>query len=328
MKKIIIFLIITIILFTVATYLPKTLQFNLFHLLNRQQWEIRSIDTMKYSRDSAGVALHDPKFDEVIDAHVKRIADTGANYVAIDTPYDEEFVPVLKEWVAAARKYHLHVWFRGNFSGWEGWFDYPRISREVHTLKTEDFILSNKDLFEDGDIFSSCPECENGQPLAYGDAKQLQSYRSFLISEYQVTKKAFFQIGKDVHANYFSMNGDVARAVMDRETTKSLDGIVVIDHYVKTSEQLVADVKSLAEQSGGEIVLGEFGAPIPDIHGSMTESEQAQWINDVMKQVAEIPQVKGVNYWVDQGGSTALWNQNDTPRLAVSVITKYYSQRK
>jgi len=125
MKKILLFLIITIILLAAATYLSKTPQFDLFHLFNRQHWDIKSIDTMKYSRDSAQVALHDPKFNEVIDAHVKRIADTGANYVAIDTPYDAEFNPVLKQWVAAARKYHLHVWFRGNFSGWEGWFDYP-----------------------------------------------------------------------------------------------------------------------------------------------------------------------------------------------------------
>ncbi|MDP3888564.1 MAG: hypothetical protein Q8Q24_00825, partial [bacterium] len=94
--------------------------------------EFKSIDTMKYSRDIAREKLNDPSFDKVIDTQVKNIADTGATHVAIATPYDEEFLPILKRWVSSARKYNLKVWFRGNWSGWEGWFDYPKIDRSTH----------------------------------------------------------------------------------------------------------------------------------------------------------------------------------------------------
>src|SRR3990167_5091604 len=196
-------------------------------------WQVQSVDTMKYSRDLAREKLHDPAFTGLIDSQVRDIDSTGAIHVAIATPYDDEFLPVLKLWVTAARKYRLGVWFRGNFSGWEGWFEYPKISRDQHLAMTENFILSHPDLFRDGDIFSPCPECENGGP---GDPRH---------------------------------NGDVARLVMDRPTTAALDGIVVVDHYVADPQKLVSDLVSLADSSGGQVVLGEFGVPIPGIHGVM-----------------------------------------------------------
>ena len=88
-------------------------------------WEIQSIDTMKYSRDMARERNKDMVFEKIIESVVEKIASTGATHVAIGTPYDEEFLPFLQTWVIAARKENLNVWFRGNFSGWEGWFDYP-----------------------------------------------------------------------------------------------------------------------------------------------------------------------------------------------------------
>ena len=87
---------------------------------------------MKYSRDLAREKLDDPSFDKIIDKQMADISATGANYVAIGTPYDAEFIPMLKRWVASARKHNLHVWFRGNFSGWEEWFDYPKIDHDTN----------------------------------------------------------------------------------------------------------------------------------------------------------------------------------------------------
>src|SRR3989344_1486296 len=83
----------------VATYLKPTLKF----------WQVQAVDTMKFSRDMARAKLNDPEFDVVINQQIHAIADTGANYVAIGTPYDDEFVPILKRWVAAARRYGLSV---------------------------------------------------------------------------------------------------------------------------------------------------------------------------------------------------------------------------
>lgn len=74
-------------------------------------WQVRSIDTMKYSRDLSREKLYDQNFDKVIDEQTKNIAEAGATHIAIDTPYDEEFLPILRRWVKAARKYELKSGF-------------------------------------------------------------------------------------------------------------------------------------------------------------------------------------------------------------------------
>ena len=167
------------------------------HAFASSWWQIQSIDTMKYSRDLTGQVLDDPmKFQSLISIQVKDIADAGATHIAIATPYDEKYIPVLKIWVKAARANHLKVWFRGNFSGWEEWFGYSRISRIEHQDLLRSFLATHSELFEDGDAFSSCPECENGGP---GDPRQTgdtNGHRQFLISEYIIAKNAFFLMGK------------------------------------------------------------------------------------------------------------------------------------
>lgn len=288
-------------------------------------WAFQSVDTMKHSRDLAREKLHDDSYDAVIDREVRSIADIGATHVAIATPYDEEFVPYLKRWVSAARKYHLAVWFRGNFSGWEEWFGYQKISRAEHLAKTIAFIRRHPDIFQDGDAFSACPECENGGP---GDPRlngDIDGYRKFLIDEYAATKSGFERIGRHVDSNFFSMNGDIARLVMDRETTAVLGGMVTVDHYVKTPDMLASDAENFISQSGGRLLFGEFGAPIPDINGEMTEAEQSSWLREVMLRFARTPRIFGMNYWTQTGSSTALWSENGAPRAAVATLAEFFS---
>ena len=290
-------------------------------------WEIQSIDTVKYSRDLAREKQEDISFDEIMEDQVINIALTGATHVALGTPYDEEFIPFLVRWVSVARKHDLKVWFRGNFSGWEGWFGYKRINRQQHLSLLEKFILANGGLFEDGDIFSACTECENGGP---GDPRRtgdVKGHREFLINEYKVTSDAFRKIGKNVRSNFFPMNGDVARLIMDKATTQKLGGIVTIDHYVATPEILLKDIAEIADTSGGKVFLGEFGAPIPDIHGRMSETEQSQWIRSALGKLSKVPELVGLNYWVSYGGSTKLWEDNNEPRMAVFAIVNYFKPK-
>lgn len=290
-------------------------------------WTVESIDTMKYSRDLTAEKIHDPAFDKIIDEQVHAIAQTGATHVAIATPYDQEFVPMLARWVAAARKYNLKIWFRGNFSGWENWFDHASITRDEHLVLLRAFIKNNANLFADGDIFTPCPECENGGP---GDPRQngdVEGHRLFLIAEYQASQREFLAVHKKVSVGYDSMNYDVALKVMDAKTTQALGGVVTIDHYVSSPDKLVSTIQTLASASGGKIFLGEFGVPIPDIHGNMTDKEQAAWIEEALTKLAKEPEVIGVNYWVGFGGSTKLWNDDGSPRTAVGVLTSFFTKK-
>ncbi len=289
-------------------------------------WPVESIDTMKLSRDLAREKLRDPAFDATIERQMKNTEDVGATYVAIGTPYDEEFVPILRRWVAVARLHHLRVWFRGNFSGWEGWFGYTKISSREHLEKTKKFILSNPDLFENGDIFTSCPECENGGP---GDPRftgDVAGHRTFLIALHTTATNVFRSINKNVITNYFSMNADVARLVMNPETTQALGGVVTLDHYVRSPEELMKDIEAIARASGGKVILGEFGAPIPDIHGSFSSEMQAQWIRDVLARLIQSKNVIGLNYWVGEGGTTEIWNGRGLKPGALA-LEEYYKPR-
>ncbi len=291
-------------------------------------WPTQSIDTVKYSRDLAREKLNDPTFDVQIDKQVSDIAATGATHVAIATPYDEEFYSFLKRWVDSARKHKISVWFRGNLSGWEQWFNYPKISASDHTTQTVAFVLKHPELFQDGDIFTSCPECENGgtgDPRTTGD---VVGFRTFLINENTQLIAAFSKIRKNVVSGYYSMNGDVASLVMDPDTTKALGGVVTVDHYVSTPERLIEYIDNVATTSGGKVVLGEWGAPIPDINGQMTDESQFVWITRALSLLSNDKNVVGLNYWTNLGGSTAIWNDDGTARQAVTAMTSFYTPRE
>jgi hypothetical protein len=287
-------------------------------------WDFQGVDTMKYSRDRARQFLDDSRADQIIEAQILQVAILGATHVAIATPYDEEFIPVLQWWVNTARRYGLNVWFRGNWSGWEGWFDYPSITRAQHLAKSEAFVIAHPELFADGDYFSACPECENGGP---GDPRMngdVAGHRQFLIDEHTALQRSFKKIKKSVDTRLNSMNGDVARLIMDKSTTTQLGGIVTIDHYVKTPEKLAADIRDLALQSGGKIVLGEWGAPIPDIHGPFTPTQQADWVRRALALLVQEPSLSGMSYWVSVGGSTALYNDDGSKRPVVDELMQYW----
>jgi len=329
MKK---FLFLFIVIFTLAAYLGVKFFWKIPQdvplATTSKVWKIQSIDTVKYSRDLAREKLNDATFDTEIKKQVSDIAATGATHIALATPYNDEFVPYLKRWVLEARANKLRVWFRGNVAGWEGWFEYSKVSREEHLSQVVSFIKKYPELFEDGDIFTSCPECENGgagDPRMTGD---VNGFRQFLIDENNQAIGAFNQINRKVASGYYSMNGDVAELVMDEETTRALGGIVTIDHYVSTPDKLISFVDELANKSKGKIVLGEWGAPIPDINGPMTEDEQAAWIEEAFDKISVNKNIVGVNYWTNRGGSTSLWNDKGNPKKAVSVLTGFYTPRE
>lgn len=291
-------------------------------------WEFRSVDTVKYSRDLAGQMLENSEFDSVIEEQVADIATLGASHIAIASPYDAKYVPFLRRWVESARRNGLKVWFRGNFSGWEGWFGFESIGREDHKKFLESFIIKNPDLFEDGDIFTSCPECENGGPGDPRLNRDVKGHRQFLIDEYKISLESFGEINKKVNAGFYSMNYDVAKLIMDPQTTRALGNIVVIDHYIKDPIQVSEDARQIALKSGGKVVLGELGAPIPDLHGELSEEEQAQWIELALDEAQKAPEIIGVNYWVNVGGSTRLWNDDGTPRKAAETLKRFFTNTK
>ncbi len=291
-------------------------------------WEVRSVDTMKTSRDLAREKLHDISYDQIIVRDLKLIKDLGANYVAIDTPYDEEFIPYLTRWVKHAREQGLKVWFRGNFSEWEGWFGYPKnMTPQEHIRRTAQFIESHSDIFEDGDAFDPCPECENAQWWPQPDKNS--EYNSFVINQQVITKASFAKIGKDVHTNWTGIIGGRAKEVLDQRAVDALDKVVAIDHYTNSVANMDDYIRYFADSFDAKTLISEFGAPIPDINGKMSEAQQADFIDSMMNIFyVNKDKVYGINYFALGTGTTEIIDAKGKPKLAYEVIKKYYSPAK
>lgn len=289
-------------------------------------WEYQCIDTMKTSRDKARIWMGDPTVDKKIEAEMQAIVDLGGNCIAIATPYDDEFLPLLQKWVTSARKHNLKIWFRGNFSSWEGWFDYPKgMTTNQHHQKTTHFITFNPNLFKDGDVFTPSPEAENGGPFNQVEIDEHAGFRKYLIEEHDVAKSAFAKIGKKVIVNWMSMNGGLAKRMFDQPTVDKLGKTVAIDHYIKTDPEMGEFIQYFNQKYGAKLVIGEFGAPIPEINGSMSEDQQAEFIDKLLNQIYQYKNVvTGLSYWTLTDGSTALYNPDMRPRKAVQSVKKYF----
>nr|MDQ3009022.1 carboxypeptidase-like regulatory domain-containing protein [bacterium] len=287
-------------------------------------WPIRSVDNMKTSRDLARAKNYDSSFDTQIEAEVSSIKALGANYIALGTPYDDEFLPFLQRWVAAARRHGLKVWFRGTFSGYEGWFEYPKdISPDQLIELSTTFILQNPDLFEDGDIFDACPECENAGhwPQPQSDA----AYNAFIFKKNKDLQVAADKSGKKIIVNYPSIIGGRVKDVVTPSTLQALGGVATIDHYAKYPANYEAYITLFRDQYQSKTLFGEVGAPIPDLHGQMSEQQQADFMDEVLQILYQNrADVVGMNYWVYNVGTTSLYNKGNQPRRVAEVLKNYF----
>jgi hypothetical protein len=292
-------------------------------------WKYQCVDTMKSSRDLARQHLSDlNKAKYEIETEVKLVVGLGANCISVATPYDREFLPVLKLWVQTARSNGLNVWFRGNFAGWEEWFDYPKISSTAEHLNlTRNFIFENASLFEDGDIFTAAPEAENGGRFVNNNNPSIfPEYRAFLIDQYNLADQAFRELDVKVTTNWFSMNGWIAKNMFDESTLALIDNAVTIDHYTKDLSEMESYIDYFKNTYGAQVNLGEFGAPVPDLNGNMTEREQSLYVSDLMKLFyRKRASISGLNYWTLRFGTTNLVNSDFSTREVYDTLTKYYN---
>lgn len=295
--------------------------------VTNKTWAHACIDTMKTSRDNARRWANKPDLAQIIQKELQTIKNTGANCVAIATPYDKEFLPYLSMWVKEARRQNLTIWFRGNFSMWENWFDYQgdMTTDELFTQGTN-FIKDNKQLFKNGDIFTLAPEAENGGPFDQVEIDEHQAFRMFLIEQYKVCRSAFKSIDKNVTCNWFSMNGGLAKRSLNQQTIDQIGGVVTIDHYIKDATEMGEFIDYFYNNFGAKVVIGEYGAPIPQINGDMTPQEQADFVHALLEQIYQRKdKIEGHSYWVLYDGSTRLINYDYSPRPVLNVLKEYFT---
>ncbi|MEK7522096.1 MAG: hypothetical protein AAB569_00805, partial [Patescibacteria group bacterium] len=171
--------------------------------------------------------------------------------------------------------------------------------------------------------FDPCPECENAGFWKQPDDNA--KYNEFIQNQRIVLKNSFNKINKKVYTNIFSIIGGRAKEVLDKKTLDALDNVVTIDHYVKNPSSMTEYISYFSKNFQTKILFGEFGAPIPDINGPMDESQQALFIDKVLRELYKNKtNVFGINYNVLTLGTTKLLDDDGTERQAVDVVKNYF----
>jgi hypothetical protein len=296
-------------------------------------WPIRSVSSMKQTKDRICNQAH----GDYIGRWVSMAKKLGANYVAVETPYDNpgcgNSVAYTDAWVKEIRKQGLRVWHRHMPLAHEGIYDTPKQKVEFKPMIT-DYIRSNRQLFAAGDIFTPIPEPQNGgihgvthcsQGLCQYDSKE--DFNRWLREVTLMSRQVFTEIGfPEMKVGYFGFDGFVAwgdnnpdwTGILEDETVRVM-GNITIDHYAEavgsTMRQDLAELKT--RFPGVPIVIGEWGT----ITGGDVEAQ----VRETM-QAARDAGVIGFNYWhLGSGGNEALIDDNFNPRPHFDEVQAFFS---
>lgn len=273
-------------------------------------WRIRSVDSMKLSRDT----LRSPLSDAQIAADVALDATLHLTHIAVDVYYDDP--AYMARWVRAVRRVGLHVWFRAH---WYAWEDHRErrgdMDPRAYIAATRRFLQGHADLLQDGDIFDFCPEPENGAYWlqTYGDGWSWRNraarsaFNTFIRSGIYMASTTLANRGRGgVLITVVSVNASIAERMLSKPTVERL-GMITLDLYSegRTRDPAVATGRVLAEIArvrrrwAVPILLGEHGYA-RDMR--VDDATQARVLAAELLALGRVPYLLGQNYWVDAGG--------------------------
>jgi len=300
-------------------------------------WDIQSVSSMKETKDKI-CNQNDQNF---IERWVAKAKELGANYVAVETPYDNpacgNSLDYTRRWISAIRAAGLKVWHRHMPLAFEGIYGVNKQKGDFLDL-IANYIKNNADLFKEGDIFTPIPEPQNGgivgitycsQNLCLFDSKE--HFNQWLRAAIETAENAFAQIGLDgkIKIGYFGFDGFVAwgsnnpdwHGILEDETVKKM-GNITIDHYPEligqTMEQGLREV--MARYPGVPIIIGEWG--------SVGQGNIEQQVLDSMGAAKKLG-VAGFNYWhLGIGGNEALINSDFSNRPQFDEVQSFFQGQR
>lgn len=271
-------------------------------------------------------------------AEAGEIYDAGAQYAAIAIPYEN--YAKYKNFVDDIRSEGLKVYHRSHWNAWEGDNDYTvHLGRQEYLERTYHFIVDHPELFEDGDLFGLCVECNNANdngnytfrtPETSGGSFDYSKYNQFLKDQVAYANAAFAAISKSVYTFPISVSlstinldgqildsgdGGNSNGLSDSDFVTYFGGLLTIDHYLSDSYR---DTDSYGTKYASDldkintafpncsIMIGEWG-----YHTTVAvdDTEQDTVYNDVITNaLQEKDYLIGVSYWVQMGSTTAsMW---------------------
>jgi hypothetical protein len=284
------------------------------------RWSIRSVSSMKETKDK----VCGQELERYIGRWVGKAADLGANYVSVETPYDEpscgSSLAYTKRWVTAIRAKGLKVWHRHMPLAFEGIYDVPK-SKGSYLALISSYIRENPELFAEGDIFTPIPEPQNGGihgiTWCSNNLCQFSSQEEFnrwLRDAMDVSENAFRSIGLGgkIKTGYYGFDGFVAwgahnpdwDGILEDATVRKM-GNITIDHYPElVGADMGHDLEELHSRYPGiPVIIGEWGSVGP--------GDKVSQVIDSMGAARIDPLIKGFNYWhMGVGGNEALIDED------------------
>jgi len=285
---------------------------------------IRSIDTQIVSKHWKGTGRYS------IRRQVSMIKNLGATYVAISTPYNRP--EEIRLWSDEIHRAGLRVWYRSHWLEWEGDEGYiANLSQADYLTKTSQFIITNKDIFKEGDAFTVCVEPEQ-MYTARSKKMDWEELNKFIVDQADVADEAFAKIGHkdEIYTNWISVNGYIGLSGLTERTVKRL-GLITLDHYPKADQGLLRtemadrwlqEIDRVHEKWQVPILLGEFGY---NVEKEVTSAEQKRAVDLMLEKARTRPYIIGINYWVHMGNSSRIIN--DILGQPVSYRSAAYSLR-
>ncbi|RJR25971.1 hypothetical protein C4578_00255 [Candidatus Microgenomates bacterium] len=297
-------------------------------------WDIQSVSSMKESKDR----VCGPRDQAFIERWIDTAKELGANYVAVETPYDNpdcgNSLEYTKAWVNTIRSRGLKIWHRHMFLSFEGIYGAAKNPSDDFLGKTYRYIKDNAWMFEEGDIFTPAPEPQNGgiSGVTYCSQgvcifRDIPHFNQWLRDSIDVSEKAFGEIGLSgkMKLGFFGFDGFTAWGSMNpdwngilEDATVAKMGNLAIDHYPElcgdTMENALNELQ--ARYPGVPIFISEWGS-VGDgnIENQVITSMGA----------AKRPEIIGFNYWhMGMGGNESLINEDFSKRQQFDEVQSFY----
>jgi hypothetical protein len=277
-----------------------------------------------------------------IEQWVAKAQVLGANYISVETPYDDpacgSALAYTKAWVYAIHAAGLSVWHRHMPLAFEGIYSSPKNNSTDYLQLIASYIINNPTLFQEGDIFTPIPEPQNGGILnhtyCYENVCQfagVTEFNQWLRDAINVSDAAFVHLnlqGK-VKIGYYGFDGFVAwghnnpdwDGLLEDETVQVM-GNITIDHYPEIVSDTMENSLNELEQRypGVPIVIGEWGTISSGDPILQVEQTRAAL------RAALLPSVIGVNYWhMGSGGNESLINEDFSENPHFFTVQQFFT---
>lgn len=310
-------------------------------------WAIQSVDMMKYSKD---VVCNQPS-QATVDTMVQRAKDSGANYIAISTQYDNtatgycgngvtgNALALTTKWVNSIRAHGLHVWFRQMSNSFEGINGVTKVSNTpAYTNFIVNYILANPTLYQPGDIFTPTPEPDSAgiSGVTYCPTicqfTNATDFNNWIQNTQVAVKNAFTQIGvSNVQVGYYGTSGFIVygannsdwygKSFLTAATVASMNNVIAMDDYPESFGQNLSYSMTGFHKvwPNATLVMGEWGTI------DATNSAQAvQQVNTSMA-AAKQPFVTGFNYWnLGPAGHESLLNSDLSTNATYTAVQNFF----